>query len=50
MAIKTYKPTSAARRFYTTDTFETLTKKKPEKVFLLQRKRQAEEECMETSL
>ena len=34
MAIKTHKPTSAARRFMTTDTYETLTKKAPEKSLL----------------
>ncbi len=39
MAIKIYKPTSAARRFYTTDTFDTLTKKKPEKSLLAKKKK-----------
>ncbi len=31
MAIKSYKPTSPARRFQTVDTFEDITKKEPEK-------------------
>lgn len=39
MAIKTHKPTSPGRRFYTTDTFETLTKKKPEKSLLAKKKK-----------
>lgn len=39
MAIKTHKPTSAARRFLTTDTFELLTKKKPEKSLLATKKK-----------
>ena len=34
MAIKTYKPTSAARRFYTTASFEEVTKSEPEKSLL----------------
>ncbi len=34
MAIKTYKPTSAARRFYTTASFDEVTKKEPEKSLL----------------
>lgn len=34
MAIKINRPTSPSRRFVTTDTFETLTKKKPEKSLL----------------
>jgi len=34
MAIKSYKPTSAARRFYTTASFEEVTKKEPEKSLL----------------
>jgi len=39
MAIKIHKPTSAARRFLTTDTFELLTKKKPEKSLLATKKK-----------
>lgn len=39
MAIKIHKPTSAARRFLTTDTFELLTKKKPEKSLLAPKKK-----------
>ena len=39
MAIKTHKPTSAARRFMTTDTYETLTKKAPEKSLLAKNKK-----------
>lgn len=39
MAIKIHKPTSAARRFVTTDTFELLTKKKPEKSLLATKKK-----------
>ena len=34
MAIKTYKPTSPARRFYTTPSYEEITKKTPEKSLL----------------
>ena len=41
MAIKTYKPTSAARRFYTTASFEEVTKKEPEKSLLAPKKRNA---------
>ena len=33
MAIKTYKPTSPARRFYTTASFEEVTKKKKKKSY-----------------
>jgi large subunit ribosomal protein L2 len=39
MAIKTNKPSSAGRRFLTTDAFETLTKKKPEKSLLAKKKK-----------
>jgi large subunit ribosomal protein L2 len=34
MPVKTYKPTSSARRFYTTSTFEEITKTQPEKSLL----------------
>ncbi len=34
MAIKTYKPTSPARRFYTTPSYDEITKKTPEKSLL----------------
>ena len=39
MAIKTYKPTSPARRFYTTASFEEVTKKTPEKSLLTEKKK-----------
>ncbi len=39
MAIKTYKPTSAARRFYTTVSYEEVTKKTPEKSLLVTKKK-----------
>ena len=39
MAIKTYKPTSPARRFYTTASFEEITKKEPEKSLLVEKKK-----------
>ena len=39
MAIKTYKPTSPARRFYTTASFEEVTKKSPEKSLLAEKKK-----------
>lgn len=39
MAIQINKPTSAARRFVTTDTYEMLTKKKPEKSLLAKKKK-----------
>ena len=39
MAIKTYKPTSPARRFYTTASFEEVTKKTPEKSLLTEIKK-----------
>ncbi|MBE5738532.1 MAG: 50S ribosomal protein L2 [Clostridiales bacterium] len=39
MAIKTYKPTSPARRFYTTASFEEVTKKNPEKSLLAEKKK-----------
>ena len=39
MAIKTYKPTSPARRFYTTASFEEVTKKSPEKSLLTEIKK-----------
>lgn len=41
MAIKTYKPTSPARRFYTTASFEEVTKKSPEKSLLTTKKKSA---------
>ena len=41
MAIKTYKPTSPARRFYTTASFEEITKKEPEKSLLVEKKKNA---------
>ena len=41
MAIKTYKPTSPARRFYTTDSFDEVTKKTPEKSLLAEKKHNA---------
>ena len=41
MAIKTYKPTSPARRFYTTASFEEVTKKDPEKSLLVEKKKHA---------
>ena len=41
MAIKTYKPTSPARRFYTTASFEEITKKDPEKSLLVEKKKHA---------
>ena len=39
MAIKTYNPTSPARRFYTTASFEEVTKKSPEKSLLATKKK-----------
>ena len=39
MAVKIHKPTSAAQRFVTTDTFESLTKKAPEKSLLAKKKK-----------
>ena len=41
MAIKTYNPTSPARRFYTTASFEEVTKKTPEKSLLVEKKKNA---------
>ena len=41
MAIKTYKPTSPARRFYTTASFDEVTKKNPEKSLLVEKKKNA---------
>ena len=41
MAIKTYKPTSPARRFYTTASFDEVTKKTPEKSLLAEKKHHA---------
>ena len=41
MAIKTYKPTSPARRFYTTASFDEVTKKEPEKSLLVEKKKSA---------
>ncbi len=41
MAIKTYKPTSPARRFYTTASFEEVTKTSPEKSLLVSKKKTA---------
>ena len=41
MAIKTYKPTSPARRFYTTASFDEVTKKSPEKSLLAEKKKHA---------
>ena len=39
MAIKTYKPTSPARRSYTTASFEEITTNKPEKSLLATKKK-----------
>ncbi len=41
MAIKTYKPTSPARRFYTTASYDEITKKEPEKSLLVEKKKTA---------
>ena len=41
MAIKTYKPTSAGRRFYTTASFDEVTKFEPEKSLLAPKKKSA---------
>ena len=41
MAIKTYRPTSAGRRFYTTASYEEVTKKSPEKSLLVTKKKNA---------
>ena len=41
MAVKTSKPTSAGRRFYTSATFEEVTKKTPEKSLLVSKKKTA---------
>jgi len=41
MAIKTYKPTSPARRFYTTASFDEVTKFEPEKSLLAPKKKSA---------
>ena len=41
MAIKTYKPTSPARRFNTTASFDEITKKTPEKSLLAEKKKNA---------
>ena len=41
MAIKTYNPTSPARRFYTTASFDEVTKFEPEKSLLVEKKKSA---------
>ena len=41
MAIKSYNPTSPARRFYTTASFDEVTKKEPEKSLLVEKKKTA---------
>ena len=41
MAIKTYNPTSPARRFYTTASFDEVTKKEPEKSLLVEKTKSA---------
>ena len=41
MAIKTHNPTSAGRRFYTTPTYDEVTKKTPEKSLLVVKKKHA---------
>ena len=41
MAIKTYNPTSPARRFYTTASFDEVTKKEPEKSLLAEKSKSA---------
>ena len=41
MAIKTHNPTSAGRRFYTTSSFEEITKKTPEKSLLAKKDKNA---------
>ena len=41
MAIKTYNPTSPARRFYTTASFDEVTKKEPEKSLLVEKVKSA---------
>ena len=41
MAIKSYNPTSAARRFYTTASYEEVTKKEPEKSLLAKKDKHA---------
>ena len=41
MAIKTHNPTSAGRRFYTTSSYEEITKKEPEKSLLAKKDKNA---------
>lgn len=41
MAIKSYKPTSSARRFYTTNSFDEVTKFEPEKSLLVSKTKNA---------
>ncbi len=41
MAIKSYNPTSPARRFYTTASYDEVTKKEPEKSLLVEKKKTA---------
>ena len=41
MAIKTYNPTSPARRFYTTASFDEVTKFEPEKSLLAEKSKAA---------
>ena len=43
MAIKTHNPTSAGRRFYTTPSYEEITKKTPEKSLLAKKENALEE-------
>ena len=40
MAIKTHNPTSAGRRFYTTPSYEEITKKTPEKSLLAKKEKE----------
>ncbi len=41
MAIRVYKPTSPARRFMSVNAFEEITKKKPEKALIYNKKKHA---------
>lgn len=46
MAVKSSKPTSAGRRFYTSATFEEVTKTTPEKSLLRTKKRKLQAEML----
>ena len=50
MAIKQHNPTSAGRRFYTTSSYEEITKKTPENLFLKRKIKMQEETLKGVSL